>query len=206
MNQDSLTIRLLELIDEYESTANGHFRLNFIDGYLNLSRANFNTGGVRTYGVGDFDLRHNRACKTITGKDKFELVDLLKNKLLKEKSGKEKNQQGEKSDNREQQIKHRSGRTVEPEKSDKETGKSENERETPDKDKEVKLKSQVTNKDIDGTEMMEFDNIKDPINQFGGLVPYQLRQAQNSFDKCIYDCIKLVNLQREINHIISQLQ
>ncbi|EGV66046.1 hypothetical protein PSN45_003136 [Yamadazyma tenuis] len=175
-HKDILTEQLLHLVDQYESLANTSFRTNFIDGFLNLSRANFNGGGLRTYGVKDFDLRSYLACKNIKSGPNLELEDYLQ---------------------RQESKKH----DKEPEytKKDQTTKQNQN----------TAVSSSVhrsKNESISHTE--EFGNslYKDPINQFGALVPYQLREAQASFNLALINSVELVNLQNKISSIISQIE
>lgn len=46
----------------------------------------------------------------------------------------------------------------------------------------------------------------DPLRQFGGLVPYQLRQSQNYFEDWLSNSIQVLNLQKEISALIKKIE
>lgn len=81
---DAKTTRLLELVDEYLRLADEQ-RLQYVNGYLNLSRANYN-GGSRKYGPDSFDLRPYMAIKNVDiEKDQFKIRDILEEGKISEK-------------------------------------------------------------------------------------------------------------------------
>lgn len=180
---DDKTIRLLELIDAYEKLTNEN-RLNYINGFLHLSRANYNNGSLsKKFGPESFDLRPYGACKQIQVKDKFELVDLLKaqkdkSEQAKDISGQAKETNEKKETDVESTLKNRKTKKVEKE------------------------------KEFDNIDDIESQNskLKDPISQFGGLVPYQLKQSQAFFGNCLDISIKIINLQREIKKLIEDIE
>lgn len=173
---DDKTIRLLGLIDSYERLTNEN-RLNYINGFLNLSRANYNNGSLsKKYGADSFDLRPYGACKKIKVSDKFELVDLLKEQKTRNEKPKVDNINEE--DAAQSTLKNRKTNEIETEKE---------------------------SDDINEIESQE-PKLKDPITQFGGLVPYQLRQSQNFFGNSLAISIKIINLQRAIKELIEDIE
>ncbi|CUM51044.1 unnamed protein product [Debaryomyces tyrocola] len=173
---DDKTIRLLELIDSYEKLTNEN-RLNYINGFLNLSRANYNNGSLsKKYGADSFDLRPYGACKKIKVSDKFELEDLLKEQKTKNEQPKTNNIN--KEDDAESTLKNR---------------------------KTKKTETDIESDDINDIESQE-PKLKDPISQFGGLVPYQLRQSQTFFGNSLAISIKIINLQRAIKELIEDIE
>lgn len=173
---DDKTIKLLDLIDSYEKLTNEN-RLNYINGFLNLSRANYNNGSLsKKYGADSFDLRPYGACKKIKVSDKFELVDLLKEQKTKNEKPEVDNINEE--DDAQSTLKNRKTNKIETEKESDDTN------------------------DIESQE----PKLKDPITQFGGLVPYQLRQSQNFFGNTLAISIKIINLQRAIKELIEDIE
>ncbi|RLV91585.1 hypothetical protein JA1_003799 [Spathaspora sp. JA1] len=162
---DDKTIELLNLIDKYETLVNNDYRTNFIDGFVNLSKANYEhlgRGFETRYGIDSIDLRDRVACLEVD--ENFCLVDLTgKNK---EVDYEEKSKQGESG------LKNR------------------------------KRKEEKINK----IEEVSEDVFKDPILQFGGMVPNQLRQSQNFFKKAIENSVQVVKLQRKIKTLILEIE
>ncbi|EGW33784.1 uncharacterized protein SPAPADRAFT_54071 [Spathaspora passalidarum NRRL Y-27907] len=161
---DKKTIELLILIDKYENVVNNNYRTNFINGFVNLSKANYEHTGrgfERRYGVDSLDLRPRLACLEVN--EEFHLVD------LQQKTKKE-----EKREQMESSLKNR-------------------------KTKQTKSKSS-------GVEEFEEDKVKDPMLQFGGIVPYQLRQSQAFFKKAIENSLEVVKLQQEIDTLIQEIE
>mmetsp|Transcript_7114 Transcript_7114/g.9003 ORF Transcript_7114/g.9003 Transcript_7114/m.9003 type:complete len:225 (-) Transcript_7114:1325-1999(-) len=180
---DDKTIRLLELVDTYEKLTNEN-RLNYINGFLNLSRANYNNGSLsKKFGPDSFDLRPYRACKQIQIKDKFELVDLLK--AQKDKSEQAKNKSGQRKDAIE--IKETDVKSTMKNRKTKKVGRE---------------------KESDEIDEIEIQNpkLRDPISQFGCLVPYQLKQSQSFFSNGLDISIKIINLQGEIKKLIEDIE
>lgn len=171
---DEKTIRLLELIDTYEKLTNEN-RLNYINAFLNLSRANYNNGSLsKKYGADSFDLRPYGACKKIKLNGKFELVDLLNEQRTKNEQPKIDNIN--KEDDAESTLKNR------------------------------KTKKFETGKESDNNLESHGPKLKDPITQFGGLVPYQLKQSQTFFSNSLAVSIKIINLQRAIKELIEDIE
>lgn len=209
--QDAMVARLLELAEQYERLANGSFRSSFIDGFCNISRAAFNS--TRTFGPDSYDLRPYPACKIVEMKGlELSLIDLFKTQRAKEKRDdeREKKNRNEKEEkqNQEAQEGPRSRRL-------KLSGLSEN--------VDSKLVAsdtassagasgaQTTSKplifsNLESKNTEEAPRYKDPLFQFGGLVPYQLRQAQTQFLSALVHSIKLVELQQKISALIDSIR
>ncbi|GEQ69623.1 hypothetical protein JCM33374_g3296 [Metschnikowia sp. JCM 33374] len=84
---DAKTFRLLDLLDEYESLANDSFRVNFTNGFLDLSRANYY--GSQRYGVDSIDRRPRDASTIVESSEgKISIKDkwlLYKQRMQEEK-------------------------------------------------------------------------------------------------------------------------
>lgn len=183
-DQDDLVIQLLERLDRYEKLANDSFRVNFITGMQHLSRANFNSEN-RKYGMDSLDRRPYDACKVVEGNGSFKLRDRLrelkeKNKLEKEKESldpeKETTLEG-------QALRQRKKDSAQGEKSEPKS-----------------KKEGVLEKSVDPP------SLRDPVYQFGVLVPYQLRNAQSSFNDSLTDIVNMVNLRRELTELIQKIE
>lgn len=164
--QDTKLIELLQLINEYEKLANDSLRHNFINGHLNLSRANYNS--PRKFGTDSLDLRPYQACKVV-GKN-FELIDKLAlQKLLKKEKATMKD--NEKKPESEGALRNR----------------------------KTKIEKEET------VSVSEEDEVtlKDPVLQFGGLVPYQLREAQANFSAGLSDALRLHTLRCKITAMVD---
>lgn len=183
-DQDDLVIQLLERLDRYEKLANDSFRVNFITGMQHLSRANFNSEN-RKYGMDSLDRRPYDACKVVESNGSFKLRDKLKE--LKEKKKLELENEkldSEKENTLEDQALRQ--RKKDPAKGEKSEPKS--------KEGGVSEKS------------IEPSSLRDPIYQFGVLVPYQLRNAQSSFNDSLTDIITMVNLRQELTELIKKIE
>lgn len=179
-DQDNAVVQLLELLDRYEKVANDSFRLNFIAGIQHLSRANFNSDG-RKYGTDSLDRRPYDACKVVETQNGFTVVDRLKKQkaesaLLKDVL--------EKKD------------PLESLRQRKNTRKSE------------KTEEALGSKEEKGviSESVEVPALRDPIQQFGVLVPYQLRDAQSSFNDSLIDIVEMVNLRQQIAEAVKKVE
>lgn len=174
---DNKTIELLELIDEYEKLANEN-RLNYINGFLNLSRANYNNGTLgKKFGVESFDMRPYQSCKRVSIGDEIEIVDILQEGIEK-KATEVLEKPSNASDTIESTFKNR------------------------------KTKEKRTNDSATGIDDIETQKslIKDPIHQFGGLVPYQLKQSQKDFNDSIFVSVRIINLQKRIEILIKEIE
>lgn len=219
---NELTIQLLALINQYEDVSNGAFRTNFIEGFMNLSRANFNSTSLRTFGIESIDLRLSKACKVVDTREEFQLVDLLAEQQAREKDAKERQVSKQKEDTE----KNNPGKNnSDKNNSDKSNSDSINHKERIESDKKTKLlrrnpkkedvptaiSSGIKNMSINETKEIDLESefeskLKDPIYQFGGLVPYQLRECQNSFNKSLYNCVEMIALQTKMKTVIEQIE
>lgn len=190
---DLKMVQLLELIDQYEVLTNGDYRLNFINGSLNLSRANYNTGLLsKKFGPESYDLRSYNACKTIEViKGHFKLVDNLK--IQKEKDLLE----SEKKTDKTVQSTEIEVKESEP------TSTTTNLAKPTSLKNRKQLKKQKDNTITTTDEQL--NKLKDPITQFGGLVPYQLRQSQQFFQSWLENAMTIVNLQSQINKLVADI-
>lgn len=193
-NEDALLIRLLELVSEYEELANGAFRSELIDGFSDLSRATFNS--TRKFGPEAFDMRPYEACKTVevTKGGTFQLLDQL-HKQSSSKATKTKKEGARSRKSHKNEVS--SVEDVKMLKLDKpgpNTTMSESEGKT------TALSSERSTSELFETK----PKLRDPINQFGGLVPYQLRTAQTHFSGALTHSLKLLNLRCQIKELISK--
>ncbi|RCK65979.1 hypothetical protein Cantr_01744 [Candida viswanathii] len=154
VDKDTKTIELLDLLDRYQLLTASN-RENFINGFFNLSRANFQNEKTR-YGPETFDLRSYKACKVVeqTNDGAFFVIDRLEKGLAKE---------------------DKEGKTVR------------NRKEKSGGEEKAKLE------------------YRDPIKQFGALVPLDLRQSQADFNKAVLQSVEIVNLQVRIEKLINEL-
>ncbi|KAI5969188.1 hypothetical protein CANMA_001741 [Candida margitis] len=79
IDEDEKTIQLLNLLNEYQELT-GACRSHFINGFLNLSRANFQSEKTK-FGKDTFDMRSYDACKIVglmDESDEFNIVDRTK--------------------------------------------------------------------------------------------------------------------------------
>lgn len=212
---DRLTFELLLLVEEYQKLTNGSMKMNFVNGHLNLSRANYNAGTLsKKYGSESLDLRPRNAVKRIRNGQEYEIIDMgtiekggsgkgpqefipqkptasgvsrLKSGKLRRRKERENEQQKENENSKEE------GNT---------SGKVETETETVED-----LRSKAEDKtDLNQTKEVIDVKFKNPIYQFGGMVPYQLRQAQSYFTKGLEDSIKSLNLQKKIKEVIQKIE
>ncbi|KAI5959282.1 uncharacterized protein KGF55_005432 [Candida pseudojiufengensis] len=153
--QDIKTIKLLNLLNEYQELTNLH-RSSFINGFLNLSRANFQSETLK-FNKDSWDLRIKNSNKIIKIDDELELMDNLK--------------------------------AIDSEDVEKET-----------EIKNRKIKSRNT-----AALNSEKSILKDPILQFGALVPKELKLSQDNFNEGLRLSVKLINLRREIELLTKEL-
>lgn len=207
--QDKLVARLLDLVEQYEQLANESFRSSFMDGFSDLSRAAFNS--TRTFGPDSYDMRPYPACKVVeVHGSRISLIDRLEIELRKceKKKKKELDQvNGETEQN---------GDNVEPKGPELRDLKKSRSKKTKDSQLDTKegiftatssgadTSASQLNKMDEGTKT-EPQKYRNAISQFGGLVPYQLRQAQTHFLSALADSIRLVELQQNISEIIAKI-
>ncbi|KAK6457409.1 uncharacterized protein RJT20DRAFT_127633 [Scheffersomyces xylosifermentans] len=229
---DAKTIELVELVAKYEQLVNDDNRLNFINGFLNLSRANYNTGTIsKRFGADFYDLRPHTACVSLQyKKDTFELVDLLE--FQRAKTASEKALKKAKDDKK--------AITEEKEYRDEDSKESESETTFDEKyhltkdSKSTALKSNGGHEDnqvlkkrggnnainssekkSSGTKEIDLESekqtekeikVRDPIYQFGALAPYQLKQAQNYFSSALKESVRVVNIQNRISKLVNEIE
>ncbi|KAK6461220.1 hypothetical protein DFJ63DRAFT_337120 [Scheffersomyces coipomensis] len=200
---DLKTIELLELIEQYEQLINDSYRLNFINGYLNLSRANYNYIS-RRFSSNSFDYRPYSACKEISidqDTQEFSIIDnfaVEKAKQNKTKSNKETKETKEK-----EESSYSSSTTTPKQLTNTTTTTSLKKRK--DASTTSKEKSSIITEDpISDTPTKP--SLRDPVNQFGSLVPYQLRQSQDYFNKALADSIAVINLRTKIDQLITDIE
>lgn len=214
--EDAKVSQLLELLDEYEKLANDDMRINYVNGFQDLSRANYN--GTKKHGAESFDLRPYVACTVAENNGEWNLVDRLGEQIKREKERKE-------SEKREKEKREKEDKVVEGE----ETGKTDGEENDLELDEKIaetvtssisKSSGQLRNRK-NKTKESKLHTIdsnlsspspkpsllyRNPINQFGGLVPYQLRSAQDHFKKALADSVRLVNLQQKISALVKEIE
>lgn len=216
--QDIKLFQLLELVDEYEQLANKSYRLDFINGYLNLSRANY--GHInRKYSSISYDLRPYKAVKEV-GYDKgFVLRDLLQ----------EKREEDERKEEEEllEQIEKVSEKGAD-EGLDKITedevtevgnySKLSSRFDSTEQDKSTGVASgsnKFSHTPTAKSNIIELDltidiedelPLRDPVHQFGGLVSYQLRQSKVYFESSLANIIKVLNLRTKIDSLIKEIE
>lgn len=203
LSLDTKTVELVELLCQYEELANDDFRLNFINGYLNLSRANYSSGSVgKKYGIESYDLREYIACKEVSYKDeRFDIKDNLGNYITKKKEIEDKKR--EKEDKmKEKETKNNKKDSKEHPEQEEKTGLT--------SATESSQAGTIRNRKIKPTnepeEQEDSNKIpRDPLKQFGTLVPYQLRQAQSYFTKALNNSVEIINIQRKITKLVSEI-
>lgn len=201
---DDLTVKLLTLLDEYECLANGEYRELFVEGYMALSRANFSAH--RVYGVDSYDMSEHKAGIEIRHQGEFTVVDRVKaareareREKKEEKKEKEKEKEKEEKPKKEEKLKINTTQ-------EKGTSKTKRKQvEGASLSTSVATGAQEVSSKTGGTKVME-PAVKDPINQFGGLVPYHLKTAQTTFSRSISNAVALVNMQRKIGAIVEKLE
>jgi len=221
--EDSKVSQLLELLDEYEQLANDSMRLNYVKGFQDLSRANYN--GTKRHGVDSFDLRPYRACTIVANDGELVVIDRLeaqnereKQRKVSEKKDRDKraNEDEMKEDQNEivkgEQItsggkehKQVDDGIVESTSVSTSTGELRN-RKSKVKDTQSKETVDFESKESSKDPTRKTQTYKNPINQFGGLVPYQLRTAQDHFKRALADSVKVINLQQRILALIEEIE
>lgn len=229
--QDTKVVELLKLLDRYEKLANDELRVHFIDGFLDLSRANYN--GLRKYGADSLDLRSYLACSVVgRGESEFKLEDRLAAQQAELKEQKEKLRSAEK-ETAGSELKKLTEMAVSVDDEDMSNEKSTSvstsgtegvlRKRNTQKQSETSVTSESdvsppaakaasaakSVKPVKPVKSAKSDSTllyKDPINQFGGLVPYQLRSSQKHFKLALADCVELVNLHRRISVLIADIE
>lgn len=225
LEQDSKVCELLELLDEYEKVANDNWRLEFVNGFLDLSRANYN--GSRKFGIDALDLRPYSACAVVEEvKGNFRLVDrlALQNEQRRKERERKKSEEtlqekkdltsesGEKSvdqdDSDSDQPLNEKSTSVQPTTTDAGLRNRGSKPKSKTAALKVVLEEKNSPKPASVKEVPSKSSFpyKDPINQFGGLVPYQLRSSQTQFAKGLATSVRMVNLQRRISLLVQDIE
>lgn len=176
---DAKTVLLLGLVDDYQRLADTQ-RLHYVNGFLNLSRANYNSG-LRKYGPGSFDLRPYMAVKNVDIEgDQFKIQNKLANQRISDKQAREN------------------------EKTDKELSSEKTEIVSSDSSGLRNRKERAIFRE--GTVEVSENRLRDPILQFGALVPYQLRQSQQFFVDGLQSLVQILNLRKRILTLVLEIE
>lgn len=179
---DTSTVQLLELVDQYEQLCNDKLRVHFADGFFMLGRANYNSGLVKKYGVESLDLRPHDANVTIAVGEQLKVVREQKAETSKERDENKKSSSGEpheKKEPNEQTLRNRTQKRSNVEDEDKGTT---------------------------ATDPILEKATFNPLHQFGGLVPYQLRQSQQHFLAAIDSAVDRYNLAQKIDKLVDDIE
>lgn len=210
--QDEKVLQLLTLVDKYEKLANDNLRIHFINGFLDLSRANYN--GSRKFGADQLDLRSNLACSVVRYDKKFELED----RLAKQRESETETRNSMKEANEDSIIETETENEKSTAVSTAKSGGQLRKRNTTKKsDLDTRKAAELSYKESEPAPRIAPNSklrsktrsdllYRDPINQFGGLVPYQLRSSQKEFKLALAECVELANLQREILQLVSEIE
>lgn len=184
---DTKTVQLLDAVREYEELKES-YRLNYINGFLTLSRANYNSGLTKKYGMESFDLRPYEAVKTVTIRDnEFEVKDRMKQEVSKEPKVSKPEESIEKN---ETTLKLRKKQAKQTKNADATTLALDLEPKPAIEEKDGKVETKL----------------KNPLNQFGGIVPYQLKQSQQYFAEALDQTVKIKNMETQIHQLILQIE
>lgn len=213
---DLLTFELLQLVEEYEKLTNESMRMNFVNGHLNLSRANYNAGSLsKKFGTESLDLRPRNAVKRILYTEKYEVIDMRDSETKTNATKKSGSTEDNSNESRLTQETKTSASGVSSQKNGNLRSRRKKEREGLENDEQEKaLEETKTNKEktseksapeskVYPSEEVQF---KDPIYQFGGMVPYQLRLAQTYFTKGLEDVVTAANLQKRIREAMQKVE
>lgn len=174
---DSSTVELLEAVQQYEELREC-YRLNYVNGFLTLSRANYNSGLRKKFGMESFDLRPYEAVKTIRIKDsEYEVAD-KRNEADKNTPEADNNNGDYEKSELEGTLKQRKG----------------------------KSQGKGTEKATTTELLQPPTKIKNPLDQFGGLVPYQLKQSQQFFVEALEQTVQIKNMEARILLLIKQIE
>lgn len=174
---DSSTVELLEAVQQYEEMRES-YRLNYVNGFLTLSRANYNSGLSKRFGMESFDLRPYEALKTIRIKENgYEVADESK-EADEIKPESDNNAEYNDKSELEGTLKQRKGK-----------GRG--------KDLEKAKTTEV---------ILSPTKAKNPLDQFGGIVPYQLKQSQQFFVEALEQTVQIKNMETRILLLIKQIE
>lgn len=173
---DANIFKLLDLVHKYETIANGEFRDRFIDGFLDISAANFK--GDRHFGADCFDKRPYFACKTVSEKGIIDRLHTEKSHDASEKPLQASQNHLSRKESSQSNLRNRKGKS--------------------DATQHEKLQESDL---LDNPKPM----LRDPIYQFGTIVPHELRRAQSQFSKALPIIIELCQLKQEIESLCSKI-
>ncbi|RKP28757.1 hypothetical protein METBISCDRAFT_9285, partial [Metschnikowia bicuspidata] len=131
---------------------------------------------TRTFGRDSYDLRPYQACKVVTIEDSR---FVLQDRLKAQAK-----------------MKKVETQTTNASKSEK-SFEAENSCTTSSHSK-LQIASRISESDL--------SQFRDPIYQFGGLVPHQLRKTQDEFHNALVHCLRLLELQRKIESVMADIQ
>lgn len=166
--EDQKVADLLELVGTYEQLIRRQNH-QFANGYLTLSRANYNLGITKRYGAESYDQRPYEAITRVKFNGEFSLDDKPEDKadLFEDKGD------------------------VSEDKADVEA---------PEQKLRKRGKAAKAIKDTKAPA-----KAFDPIYQFGGIVPYQLRQSQTYFSSGLEVAIAAYNIRRQISRALQNI-
>lgn len=209
MASDEKTIELLEKLHNYQLLTNS-YRQSFISGFQDLARANFQTSERIKIGKDAYDLRPCLACtiaeaqKEANGEPLLTIVDKLKERNMNGNEHEQYDADGDHDvdhdivagDDIKQQVKNRKRKNVQTKEVDQGVLK--------DVPEEVNEKTDVSYDDKN--EEASTVLFRDPINQFGAIPPATLRKSQSHFKEALLQAVEIINLQRSIQRLITQLE
>lgn len=212
---DDLVADLLIAVARYEEVANSDFRSAFVDGFQNLSRANFSANYPgRRFGMDLFDMRVHPAAIAVERKqDTSDMILIAQTEVAVEQKNK-----GD--------LEDAEGAEKNAEKNSEASTTRESPKVTTDGDEKIqqktlaqdprentlrnrKNKNALKDQDVVAlTEDVARLSLKpyNPMAQFGALVPVQLRHAQSNFRSGLTLAVELANLQRRIACLTEQIR
>lgn len=182
---DKKTIDLLEELDQYTQITSA-WRQQLIDAFVLLSRANY--VGSKRFGLECFDMRPYNAQATVTLGDGI---------VLTRGSQKVEDSATAEAEPENTLRQRKVAKGPEEHEQDKSLAKEKpQEKEKPLKKKQLQPASGEKSLDLD----------RDPLLQFGAMVPPALRQAQTAFQKALTQAIAVANSQIKLSTLVSELE
>lgn len=174
---DAKVAQLLDLVDAYTALTRD-YRLHFVDGCMTLSRANCEAGRKR-YGEDAFDMRPHLSAKCIAVGEEFKLEARAPAAAS---------------------ACARAARAV-PTKVPSVTasGVAPPPATLTNRRRPAPVLPRAPTTEVDPP-------VVDPIAQFGALVPPQLRQSQQHFDRWLAAAVALANLQRKMARLLADIE
>lgn len=222
---DANTLLLLDLVEQYQALTR-QTRLKYIQGYLNLSRANFHAG-LNSYGPSAFDMRPHEPCLVV----ETTATDLHPRDVLCETSRKcadpdtnlshqpkkgiesiDESQNTFSSATGSDSVESKAGNKPVSRKRNTKVGSFLKDPASNAIQKIEKSKESEPSDNADAPRKKPSPNavtnvsVKDPIYQFGGLVPIQLRNAQSCFKEAINGSILEYNLKKKLLSVIAAIE